>query len=377
MSELIDLNGDGLADGYVESADLNGDGMIDAVQVGADTNGDGYIDSVATGVDLDGNGSMDAVQLDNDLDGDGLADVSQLEVDTNGDGIADVSEVAVDVNSDGVADILAASDPSASVWGDMDDGASSATWLVDDPGAALSNTYTDFSVPVLDASFDVTGSPAEDMALWDQQDDPSSCAVATTNMLFRSVGLDVGEANVAYVFEEAGIYDPATGTNPDSIDEVINAIAQASDLDVHAEAVSGFTPESLEEMLDSGVRPLVGVDASELYDPMTQTLNEAGLIPDAGHAVQVTGIVHTPDGDFVVINDPGAPDGAGMQVPMDQFMDAAEDYGFKAVALVDGAADAESHLLSGLMKGLAVGAGLLAVGAMTTSGGKSEPKGNK
>ncbi|MCE9616536.1 MAG: hypothetical protein K8T26_19855 [Lentisphaerae bacterium] len=372
MTELVDINGDGFADGYAQTADLNGDGYIDAAQVAADTNGDGIIDTLATAVDINGDGAVDALQLDTDFTGDGVADVSELAVDVNADGVADVTEVAVDVDQDGVADILASNDQTDSIWNDATLGASA--WLAEDPASALTQTYTDYAIPSVVAPFDVTGTPAEDMALWDPQDDPASCAVATTNMLFRTVGIDVGEANVAYVFEEAGIYDPATGTDIDHIDAVIDAIADAAGLDVHAESVTGFTPESLEEMVNSGVRPLVGVDSSELYDPMTQTLNEAGLIPNAGHAVQVTGIVHTTEGDFVVINDPGFPDGAGMQIPMDQFMDAAEDYGFKAVALVDGATDSASNLLSRLAAPAVVAGGLVAAGMVISNRTKDATK---
>jgi hypothetical protein len=164
------------------------------------------------------------------------------------------------------------------------------------------------------------------MDLWDLQDDPCSCAVATTNMMFRSLGLDPGEDAIADVFEEMGIYDPATGTNPFLIDDVINELAEHEDLDIQATEISGFDEEDLGDLLDAGVRPLVGVDSGELYD-------DSYVPPDTGHAVQVTGLIESPEGDFVVINDPGFPEGAGQTIPLNRFMAAADDFGFSAVSL--------------------------------------------
>jgi len=350
MIDPIDLDGDGIIDGGAEAMDLNGDGITDAVYMGLDTNGDGMVDTESIDMDADGDGvpdlsmsaidvdhdgSVDVLQADMDLNADGLIDASSISVDLDGDGSMDLEATAVDLDGDGIADILECTDQAAGIWDEAAEAPGNLT--PDDSLADFDGTYDDLSFPGYAELYDVHGSPSEDMALWDPQDDPMSCAVATTNMLFRSVGInDVGETQIAEVFEKAGIYDPSGGTNPDLIDDQINIMAREMGLEVHAEEFSGFTPDSLAEMLDSGVRPLVGVDSSELYDPITRTLNEVGLIPDAGHAVQVTGIVHGDDGDFVVINDPGFPGGAGQQIPMEQFMDAAEDYGFKGVAVMEG-----------------------------------------
>ena len=191
---------------------------------------------------------------------------------------------------------------------------------------ALSTTHEVESFSGYDEFFEVHGTPMEDMALWDMQDDPCSCAVATTNMMFRSLGLDPGEDVIADVFEEMGIYDPAHGTDPYLIDDVINELAERADLDIQATEISGFDEETLAELLDAGMRPLVGVDAGELYDDLC-------IPPDSGHAVQVIGLKESPEGDFVVINDPGFEGGAGQEIPLSRFMAAADDFGFSAVSL--------------------------------------------
>jgi hypothetical protein len=270
-----------------------------------------------------------------DLDGDGNMDFAEYGFDSDGDGAMDSGFTAMDTDGDSEPDFFAYVDSSGSVWGDFD----SPSGMEDEPGfvspehgGEQGSFATDFAT-----YNEVHGSPIEDMELWDQQDDPMSCAVATANMMFRTVGLDVGESEIAAIFESYDIYDPDFGTNPYLIADVINEMAIHGGLDIHAEEITGFTPESLEEMLNQGIRPLVCLDSSELYDSGDRLLNEMGLIPDTGHAVQVTGIVHNEEGDFVVINDPGFPEGAGQMIPMEDFMGASEDFGNTAVALMDGA----------------------------------------
>ena len=316
----VDTDNDGLVDSLVSHVDLNEDGSPDAMMITSDENGDGILDSQT---------------LLADLDGDGNIDFSEYGFDSDGDGAMDSGFTAMDTDGDLEPDLYASVDSSGSIWGDVDSasGTEDATGFASpEYGGEKDSFTTDFAI-----YNEVHGSPIEDMELWDQQDDPMSCAVATANMMFRTAGLDVGESEIAAVFESQGIYDPDFGTNPNLIDDVINDMAIHGDLDIHAEEITGFTPESLEEMLDQGIRPLVGVDSSELYDSGNRLLNEMGLIPDTGHAVQVTGIVHNEEGDFVVINDPGFPEGAGQMIPMEDFMGASEDFGHTAVAMMDGA----------------------------------------
>jgi hypothetical protein len=190
-----------------------------------------------------------------------------------------------------------------------------------DPYVALSKTF----------DIEIHGTPLHDMSLWDPQDDMNSCAVASTNMLFRSLGVDVGESVIAEFFNGMGIYDPAFGTKTYLIDDTLNFVAEIANLDIRAFEATGFDTNDLSEMLDKNIRPLICVDAYELYGDSELTLNELFLIPDAGHAVQLTGIVHTPENSFAYINDPGIPDGAGQKIALDKFMNAAADYGYKAI----------------------------------------------
>jgi hypothetical protein len=198
----------------------------------------------------------------------------------------------------------------------------------------LNGGFDSFDFSGFDELNNTYGTPAEDMALWDYQDDLNSCAVATTSMLFRAFGYDFGESLLADCFEITGSYDPSLGTQVALIDDTINSISEALNLGLVSTEINGFNAADLGQMLDSGVRPLIAVNALALSpDSMTQTLNDLGVLPDSGHAVQLIGIVETPEGSCAIINDPGYPDGAGRQIPLDAFMSAAADMNNQGVAM--------------------------------------------
>ena len=271
-----------------------------------------------------------------DLDGDGIPDTITSDIDLDGDGTPDVHGAAVDVDGDGTPDILVQADAAQDIWGDVDGTAPGD--LPDDMYAAMAGVCDELIFPGYADLMATSGTPDADMALWDQQDAPMSCAVATTNMMFKSMGMDVGEGLVADIFEELDVYDPIQGSKVDYIDDAINIMAATGGLDIQAETMTGLDVDDLDNLLQHGVRPLIAVDGAELYSGAGgRLLNDLGLLPDAPHAVQLIGIERTPEGDFAVINDPGFPGGAGQRIPMDAFTDAWEDSGNTCVAMSDGA----------------------------------------
>ena len=296
------------------------------------------IDETVVSMDIDGDGIPDTVLSQADVNGDGIADIEGLAIDVDGDGVADIEGVAIDSDGDGIADvdILATNDAAQIIWGDLD-GASPSDLSADMLGA-MTATCDELIFPGYADLLATCGTPEADMAFWAPQDDPMSCAVATTNMMFMSMGLDPGEEAIADTFQAFGVYDPVHGSKPAIIDDAINIIAATKGLDIQAETFSRSDIDDLEAMLERGVRPLIAVDGAELYaGDDERALNDLGLLPDAPHAVQLTGIEHTPNGDFAVINDPGVPDGAGVLIPMDTFKDAWDDMGNSGVAMSDAA----------------------------------------
>ncbi|ABW68740.1 hypothetical protein [Desulfosudis oleivorans] len=173
-------------------------------------------------------------------------------------------------------------------------------------------------------SIEIFGDPLHDMDLWDRQDEENSCAVATTNSLFRSLGFDPGEDLLSDIFQDYGIYHPDSGTTPSLIDDALNDLNQRMDLPFSAQEINNFTEDSLKEMLQQGSRPLIAIDAHNLY-PFTP--------PGSGHAVQLTSIIAENGQSFAVINDPGFDEGAGIMFPLETFMEAAQPFSNMAIVL--------------------------------------------
>lgn len=97
--------------------------------------------------------------------------------------------------------------------------------------------------------------------------------------------------------------------------------------------------QELSDELKQGHKVMVAVDADELWsagqDPMVDDLlNDYPGLPgqDANHEVQVVDIEGAnTDNPVVVLNDPGSPNGQGVKVPADEFMNMFADSGNYAV----------------------------------------------
>ncbi|RMF37730.1 MAG: hypothetical protein D6754_08840 [Alphaproteobacteria bacterium] len=234
------------------------------------------------------------------------------------------------------------------IWADMDFNAD--PWVLP-PEQALYQAemqvdfapYLDAMQPDATAAVTADNSLADALSHWNQQDHPYSCAVATTEMILDGYGLDFSESDIAQVFQDAGIYDPQQGTAPTEIDETLNALFEHQGIGLEARELDNWQVSDLQELLDKGVRPLIALDAAETWPGSeTSTLNEFMGIPDSGHAVQLIAIEDGPDGQVAVLNDPAAPEGKGMRVPMDTFLDACDDFGNLAIAVEQKAAGGEA-----------------------------------
>jgi hypothetical protein len=289
---------------------------------GSDLDGDATVDENIYSVDVSDDGSPAAEVVEVDLDGDGAADVSA--VDADDDGQLDTAITPVDLDADGNVDLLAGTDESDALWGDVNDS-------VDlNPYSVFDGEYDDLSFPGFDEINDVHGTPIADMALWDQQDGENSCVMASANMAFRAQGIDIGEAQIAEICQQENIYTPQGGARLDLLDDVINKHWGDQ---VSAEEVHNFTPENLNDWLDKGITPIVGIDPTELYYGDESLAESLGLPPDMGHAVVPTGTFEEDGVKMVVLNDPSGIMGPGITVPLDRFMDSAEDYGCQAIAI--------------------------------------------
>ena len=195
-------------------------------------------------------------------------------------------------------------------------------------GGAFNGLFPSFNIndssKFLENYIEVHGTPESELQFFDQQDADYSCAVATTNMMLNSIGLNVGEETLSVIFENTGIYDPMKGTDPCRIDDVLNDIANSVNLPFGASEVHGFTKDYLIDELNNGSPMLIAVDAGVLHDFVP---------PGSGHAVLLTGIVETPEGTMAVVNDPGFPEGAGQVFPYEQFEKASDPFNNLAIKM--------------------------------------------
>ena len=312
-----DLNGDGQADISIDTADMNRDGVADSLGIEAnvfggpashlnfslgdsdrdgsndvalllDFDGDGMVDAAISVADQTGDWWPDSIEAQADFNGDGRAEISARAHDVTADLFPDLAELKLDLNSDGlddfdigVVDVGVPLPVPGSVieqlWADSGTRSDLIATFPENSFAHLDSSLAGFAAPeMLGRLTEIHGTPESDLQLWDMQDGPASCAVASTSMVLRSIGVDASEAALAEAFERFGIYDPIAGTRPDLIDEVVNFLSARDGLDIHANEMRDFTANDLTQMLDSGARPLVGLDAAELY-PDTFGLVDRGL----------------------------------------------------------------------------------------------------
>ena len=161
----------------------------------------------------------------------------------------------------------------------------------------------------------VIGEP--DKSVWHQQQTPFTCAVVSQEMILKEYGVDVNEAHLMGDAMQRG-WLSSGGTPFDDIGKLLELHG------VHCHEGQGI--EQMATELSQGHKLIVGVDSADLWYGDTWAFRELhGLLSGnrADHAIVVEGLRKDDDGSWhVIVNDPGSPDGAGHDYPLDQFTDA-------------------------------------------------------
>lgn len=358
----MDTDGDGILDTVL--SDTTGDGIVDTAYI--DTTGDGLLDTVITQDHLTG-----ASAIARDLDGDGVVDI--LAFDHDGDGLIDEAYTGEDIQAY-YANPTSTTDAATSTTGPFDplapfDGAKSATESgitevassaadegsdadssgddggADDEPIIEEIIYDDDPIDPIDPmeaaiASGVYGEPQADIMYHQVQPGPVDCLPTSVSMVLSELtGQFVAADDLVAMANDMGFMQ-SDGMLP------LDALTLLENYGVEAELTSA-TVEDLKEALVAGDPIIVGVDSADLYyggggpfDP--------GL--EAGHAVVVTGITDGPP-SMVYINDPGFPDGAGVEIPMELFLDSWEDTeNTMVVATLPGAETVDDGALSGLKR---------------------------
>lgn len=166
----------------------------------------------------------------------------------------------------------------------------------------------------------IVGDPISFIDNWHHQQTDHTCATVAQKMIIEELlGISLDEMELRELAMENG-WLSLDGTVPQDMGRLMEHYG----LDVRYQFLEDL--DDLRDCLASGGCPVVGLDADELWSGK----NDEWFLPgrDANHAVQVIGIDESdPDNPMVILNDSGVPDGAGVMVPGDLFMKAAEDNG--------------------------------------------------
>lgn len=200
-----------------------------------------------------------------------------------------------------------------------------------------------------DTAFPYAGDPGTDTALWHQQEQPDTCAIASQEFVLESLtGQPFSEAQLTQEAEEHGWYQPGAGTPVNDMNALLTYHG------IPSESHTDGTVPDIEQALNSGDKVIVSVDGEELHqwsgDQTLDDLNDTIPGQGADHAVEVTGLVQTADGPMVVLNDPGLPGGGGCMVPVEQFENAWADSGNVMIIAGPTADSSHDELSAGTMR---------------------------
>lgn len=154
---------------------------------------------------------------------------------------------------------------------------------------------------------------------WHQQQSDTSCAVCCQEFILdEALGREVSEKELIEVATKLGIYSPL-GTAPSDVGLLLQFYGVPSEMQFHSD---------LNDMINyvrNGHGVIALVDADEIWG--SQELTDCRGVPLSGanHAVQVLGLETNNGQVSVLLNDPGHPQGCGLRVPVDTFMDAWHD----------------------------------------------------
>lgn len=168
------------------------------------------------------------------------------------------------------------------------------------------------------------GTPFSDADYWRQQQGNASCAVVAQISVYESLtGEYISENAACNYAQQQGWFDPGSGTSPANTGKILNVLG----IETYQQYNASFS--SLEFALAMGYKPIVGLDANEIWNPQYDWYGNPLEQANAGHAVWVTGIDYELDGTIgIIINDSGTSYGMASVVDYQDFMNSWQDFGY-------------------------------------------------
>ena len=185
-----------------------------------------------------------------------------------------------------------------------------------DLGMNLGERYDSYELP----SFDnfTADDFALDTASWSRQTTDFTCAIVSQKMILQQFGIEVSEAQLVYEATSGGFLT-SEGSSMDDMGRLLEMHGVSNH--------QSFGVEGLIRELSHGHKVIVAVDSGELWGT-DWAIEDIFFGRQADHALVISGLdLSDPDNPQAVLNDPGHPNGAGVRVPLDQFLDAWTDSG--------------------------------------------------
>jgi LysM repeat protein len=199
----------------------------------------------------------------------------------------------------------------------------------------------DHGLPVFDSSPDpigvdiphddsvalLHGSPNAAADDWFEQSAQGYCLPASiTQILSEITGHHFSDESVVMnAVEELGIEFSSDGM------PFTEGVTLLEHFGVDAELESGLTPSDLQTYLDEGRGIVLGVDAFNIWESADNPVENPE--DKMNHALLITGIDQ--ERGFVVLSDPGNPDGNQDVVPMQDFLEAWSDSDYSAIVTTE------------------------------------------
>ena len=163
----------------------------------------------------------------------------------------------------------------------------------------------------------VYGYPDRAVDLWEEQEG-NRCALYAQKFIIEEItGLDLDIEKMVAVAEAYGWFSEERGTPLAYMNEMLNYCG------IENETLNCSGYDEFKSYIQNGDRIIVAIDSDEYWYGEYDNLYE-GEAPD--HAVEVIGIDESdPEHPMVILNDSGLPNGQGVRVPADTFMEAWED----------------------------------------------------
>jgi hypothetical protein len=170
------------------------------------------------------------------------------------------------------------------------------------------------------------GDPLTDSVHWRLQAGNASCSVVAQISVYESLtGYRVSETEACNYAQSQGWFNPQSGTPQVYGGKVLNALG------IRTYGGSNVTLNNLAYALQKGDKPIVSVDANEIWNPIHDSNGNPVEQADAGHAVWVTGIDIKPNGSInIILNDSGTRYGKSETVNFLDFYYAWQDRSFYA-----------------------------------------------